>query len=471
MARPRSRARGPRPSRRLVTLSVAFGLFVLADLALFGWLIFRSLSQREIEQVLLETRREAEGLAAQLAETAAETGDLYTAVASQQETQTYIDSLPVQRKLVRSVRILDRQGQLVFESRTETVESTADAPGVGPADPDLGLGGPGISMDSPEVPLDGEVVTIVDPPRTVELEVPDIEVAIGELGTLVVGLSPVELSARIAVLRSHLIRQASVVAALTAALLAFAYAAIWWLSRRSHRLELQAAEAERLAYLGTLASGLAHEIRNPLNSLNLNMQMMQEEIAAGEAEGPTAGRLLAITRDEISRLERLVTDFLSYARPRTPDVSEVRPAELFERVREVLAGALQRQRARLDVEDATGGAVLSVDVSQLSQLLLNLVQNALAAAEDTGEPARILLRAVRRGTEVALEVHDRGPGIPEEARERIFDLFYSTRRGGTGLGLAIVRRIAQNHGGRVEVESEVGRGTVFRVWLPEGGVA
>ena len=471
MARPRPSARGPRPSRRLVTVSVAFGLFVLADLALFGWLIFRSLSQREIEQVLLETRREAEGLAAQLAETAAETGDLYTAVASEQETQTYIDSLPVQRQLVRSVRILDRRGQLVFESRTETVESTADAPGIAPADPDLALGGPEISLDNPEVPLDGEVATITGPPRTVELQVPDIEVAIGELGTLVVGLSPVELSARIEVLRSHLIRQASLVAALTAALLAFAYAAIWWLSRRSRRLELQAAEAERLAYLGTLASGLAHEIRNPLNSLNLNMQMMQEEIAAGEAEGPTTGRLLAITRDEISRLERLVTDFLSYARPRAPDIAEVRPAELFDRVRGVLAGALQRQRARLDVEDATDGAVLSVDVSQLSQLLLNLVQNALAAAEDAGLPSRILLRAVRHGTEVALEVHDQGPGIPEDARERIFDLFYSTRKGGTGLGLAIVRRIAQNHGGRVEVESELGKGTVFRVWLPEGGVA
>jgi len=464
MARPP--ARGPRPSRRVVTLSVAFGLFVLADLALFGWLIFRSLSQREIEQVLLETRREAEGLAAQLAETAEETGDLYTAVASEQETQTYIDSLPVQRRLVRSVRILDRDGQLVFQSQTETVESTADAPGIAPE-----AEGPDIALGSPEIPLGAEVVTIENPPRTVELQVPDIEVAIGELGTLVVGLSPVELSARIGVLRAHLIRQASLVAALTAALLAFAYAAIWWLSRRSRRLELQAAEAERLAYLGTLASGLAHEIRNPLNSLNLNMQMMQEEIAAGEAEGPTTGRLLAITRDEISRLERLVTDFLSYARPRAPDIAEVRPGELFDRVRGVLAGALQRQRARLDVEDATDGAVLSVDVSQLSQLLLNLVQNALAAAEDAGLPSRILLRAVRHGTEVALEVHDQGPGIPEDARERIFDLFYSTRKGGTGLGLAIVRRIAQNHGGRVEVESELGKGTVFRVWLPEGGVA
>jgi signal transduction histidine kinase len=94
------------------------------------------------------------------------------------------------------------------------------------------------------------------------------------------------------------------------------------LLRRSQRLEEKAAESERMAYIGTLASGLAHEIRNPLNSVNLNMQMLEEEL--GETGGtPTGTRLLSITRSEVGRLERLVTDFLSYAKPRTPDLEEL----------------------------------------------------------------------------------------------------------------------------------------------------
>ena len=111
-------------------------------------------------------------------------------------------------------------------------------------------------------------------------------------------------------------------------LLISAYVVVWLVLRRSQRLEVQAAEAERLAYLGTLASGLAHEIRNPLNSLNLNMQMLEEEIDE-HGSAPTGKRLLSITRSELSRLERLVTDFLAYAKPRPLELEEVpavRPA-------------------------------------------------------------------------------------------------------------------------------------------------
>ncbi len=451
MARSSPRARGAGIDRRLLVVSVAFGLFVLCDIVLFGWLIFRSLSQREIEQVLLETRHEAETLADQIAHQLAGRADLYTAIAVEHETQTYIDSIPRQRDIVRSVEIRDKQGRLVFQSRTDT--SAALAPEVGPL------------LENPEVPPDADVVHETHE-RSFPVEVPDIEVAIGDLGTLVIGISPEELSKRIGVLRRHLMQQTALVALLTVALLTTAYTAIWRLYQRSRRLEIQAVEAERLAYLGTLASGLAHEIRNPLNSLNLNMQMMQEEIASGQGEGPTAGRLLSITRSEISRLERLVTDFLSYARPRPPELEEVTPRELFERVREVLAGDLQNLGARLRLHHESDGARVRADVAQLTQLLLNLVQNGLAAAREGGHRPEIDLRARRRDGELVLEVEDNGPGVPDEERGRIFDLFYSTRKGGTGLGLAIVQRIAENHDGRVEVESEPGAGSVFRVVLP-----
>ena len=450
MPAPRRRpGRRSAADRRLLAISVGFGLFVLLDLVLFGWLLFRSLSQQEIERVLLETEREAQNLAEDIAGRLEGNPDLYTAVAESQETLVSIDKIPLQREIVGSIEVRDRQGRLVARSQ-RTTELVLE--------PDLVA-----VLESPELSPQRRELETLDGPT---VEVPDVEVAIGDMGTLIVGISPEALSQRIAVLQRHLMRQTAIVALLSLLLLAAAWALIWRLLQRARGLEAQAAEAERLAYLGTLASGLAHEIRNPLNALSLNMQMMQEEIATGQAEGPTTGRLLSITRSEIGRLENLVTGFLTYARPRPPEREVLAPAALFERVREVLAADLARLRARVDLRDETDGVRLLGDPAQLTQLLLNLVQNALAAAVDSGRAPWIELAAAVHDGEVALEVSDNGSGIAEEARERVFEVFYSTKKGGTGLGLAIVRRIAQNHGGRVEIESTPGEGATFRVLLP-----
>jgi signal transduction histidine kinase len=232
-----------------------------------------------------------------------------------------------------------------------------------------------------------------------------------------------------------------------------------------------------MAYIGTLASGLAHEIRNPLNSLNLNMQMLEEEMCepTGNEPAPAGRRLLQITRDEIGRLERLVTDFLSYARPRALELDEVEVSELLEQVRELLAREAKSRGVSLRVVDRSGGMKVRVDPAQIRQLLLNLSQNALAAVEDRSAP-RVVLEAEAaesrdgwgegREPGVELLVRDNGCGIPADEVERIFDIFYSTRKGGTGLGLAIVDRIARRHGGSVDVESAPGKGTTFRVLLP-----
>lgn len=443
--------------RRLLIASVVFGLFVLFDIALFGWLIFRSLSQREIERVLLETREEAETLAAQIARRAEKEGkDLYTAVALERETQTYIDSILRERSIVRNLEIRDSNGVLVFRMHSQTTPPVA--PGGAQTPPD---GPPELRLEGSEAP---EVETRVKD-FAAAFEVPDIEVPIGQFGKLQIGISPVELSERIEVLRQDLVRQAGLIALFTAVLLMTAYAAVWLLLKRSRRLELQAVEAERMAYIGTLASGLAHEIRNPLNSLNLNMQMLEEEIEEG-GSAPTGKRLLSITRSEISRLERLVSDFLAYAKPRPLEMEEMPAVRPLERVRELLAGEIQKRGARVEVEDRSGGARVRVDPAQMSQLLLNLAQNALAAAEEAGRSPVLELSVARHGSHVSLSVRDNGVGIPPEERERVFEIFYSTRKGGTGLGLAIVDRIARAHGGRVRMDSAVGEGTTVTVELP-----
>lgn len=450
-------------SRRLLIALLVFGLFVLFDVALFGWLIFRSLSEREVEKILLETRDDAVAVARQIAERAKqEGGDLYTAIALEHETQTFIDSVLKEREIVLTVEIRDADGTLVFRStKNTTIPIDGGADGV----PEL---------QSSEVPLpppsETSGVNRMEQERVLGETIEDIQVPIADLGSIQIGISPEELDQRVSVLRRELVAQTSVVGLVTMLLLMGGSLAFWLLFRRSRRLEEQAAEAERMAYIGTLASGLAHEIRNPLNSLNLNMQMLQEEVGGNGDRGATGSRLLSITRSEISRLERLVTDFLAYAKPRPLELEDVPAEELLDRVATLLAPEACRRGARIETEVVEEGVALRVDPSQIKQLLLNLAQNALAAIEETGRPGTLTLAARPAGTSVVLEVRDDGVGIPGPVKDKIFDLFYSTRKGGTGLGLAIAQRIVRDHGGTLDLESTPGVGTAITIALPAGRI-
>ncbi len=444
-------------SRRLrVTVSVLFGLFVLFDVALFSWLILNSLSQRELEKILVETQEEAEPLARQLMAKAEQLDqdDLFVVVSVAEETKKYLGTVLLEREIVHSVQIKKQDGTVVFEQSNQ--ESS-------PGEIQRPLGGS----------EGGGLQTALDVPRVERADLEaggdrqlkagyETEVPIGELGSLVIGVSEEVLLRRVGVLRRDLARQASVLGGITVALLGAAFATMLALFKRADRLEKQAEEAERMAMIGTLASGLAHEIRNPLNSLNLNMQMLGESRRRDGSEK----RLLSITRSEISRLENLVTDFLSYAKPRPIERQEIGAAELFERAAEVLSGQIRASGTEVSIRDETGGRGLAVDRDQMGQLLLNLMQNALAATAEVERAGRIELAARNAAAGVALEVGDNGCGIPEDEQPKIFDLFYSTRKGGTGLGLAIAERIARSHGAEIEAESIPGEGTTIRVLLP-----
>ncbi len=444
-------------SRRLAAGLAALLLFILLDIGLFGWLIFRSFSEREIQRVLLEARAEAESLARQIEDRAVrQGGDLYTVLAVEREVREVVDSVLAKRAVIHTFEIRDRDGVLVYSGSSEVSLERASE---------------GLIVEQGERRLPPELIVEERPPLTFDIALSDsnIDVPIGELGFLHIGLSRGEMSRRVAALRHELVRNTGLIALLTVMVLVLAYWMVWRLWRRGRRLEEQAREAERLAYVGTLASGLAHEIRNPLNSLSLNMQMLEEEAGAG-GDDPSRTRLLAMTRDEIARLERLVTDFLTYARPRRLDLEKLPPRRLLERCRDLLQAEAARRGARIEVEDRTGGALVRVDEAQLGQLFINLVQNALTAAEEAGRRPRIGLRARLAAGCVVFEVSDNGNGIPAEIRDRIFDLFYSSRKGGTGLGLAIVRRIAVAHGARLEVDSTAGEGTTVRLTLPADNV-
>jgi signal transduction histidine kinase len=434
-------ARPPRrTSRRFWIVAGLIGGFLVLDLAFFSWLIFQSLRQRELDRVLFEARQEAQQLAARLQSTADGTGgDLFTAVSLAQGTQGYIDEILRQRPIVQTVEITDRQGVLVMRQRRDPA-AAAEPPA--PA--------------TPRAP---------EPTLPEALESLEVTVPIGEYGSLRIGLSPTEMTRRLTELRRDLQQKTLTLGGLTFVLVAVAVAMIWVLIRRGERLEAQAAEAERLAYVGTLAAGLAHEIRNPLNSLNLNMQMLEEDLPPGGG-GEAGRRLLGVTRAEIARLERLVSEFLLYARPRPLQLAEVAAVDLLITARDVLAAEIARRGIALRLVDESEEALVRVDEEQIRQLMLNLLQNAIHATEGTGRRADILLLARRDGDRVELEVHDNGRGIPPAERSRIFDAFFSTRKGGTGLGLAIAERIARAHGGTLTCDSDFGFGSRFVLALP-----
>ncbi len=433
-------ARKTKRRRGLLWIAFFFALFVLADLGLFGWLIFRSLSQREINQVILEARTEAEVLAAQIAGEASRfERDLYTAVATQSETRSYIEDVLLQREIVEVAEVYDAEGRLVVRHRRSDTRRGDDAED---ATPDL-----------------DEVVT-----QRFQSSTPfeEVRVPVGDMGTFVIGLRRAEIEDRLGDLRTSLLRQASVIAVLTLLLFVVGYFLFVRLFRRSRQLEEQAAEAEQLALVGTLASGLAHEIRSPLNSLNLNMQMLEEDSSVAVADR----RLLHLTRSEIGRLERLVTDFLSFARPRSLDFETVPAIDLLRRAEDLVAARIRARGVSLEVVDHGDGARVDVDRAQIHQLLLNLIDNALEATLEGNAEPQVELEVESRSGRVLLSVTDNGCGMTSDQVERASEVFYSGRTGGTGLGLAIVQRIAADHDGALEIDSIPGEGTRVTLSLP-----
>jgi two-component system sensor histidine kinase PilS (NtrC family) len=225
------------------------------------------------------------------------------------------------------------------------------------------------------------------------------------------------------------------------------------------RMEEQVRRSDRLAAIGELAAGMAHEIRNPLASLSGSVKLLSEELRL-EGEGR---ELMGIVTREVGRLNALITDFLQYASPRPPQLRETSLRELLQETATLIGqtrGALWRIAVVAPGEDAFRA---EVDAQMIRQLLWNLTLNAMEAMPGGGT---VTVALAEEGEEVRIDVSDSGAGIAAGDLNKVFTPFYSTKEGGTGLGLAIVFKIVENHRGHIEVESTPGRGTTVRVALP-----
>jgi signal transduction histidine kinase len=418
--------------RQYALAAVVLAVFLLVSFGLFSTLLIRQLSRSYVEDTLLSGQAQAEQLARQVSGE----GSLYRVVEHRREELARVSSALARQQVVDSVSVFDDRGKLVYKTEITTEGLTGGFPD---AHTDL-------------APPSGEP-EVVETGRSYEIRVPA-----EDLGTVVYSLSKPALEARIAILRRKLLLHTALAGGVGLAVLVGAVMFIWHLIQRNAELERQRRLDEELASLGTLAANLAHEIRNPLNALSINLELLREDLGARPG-----AETVDMARREVSRLSRLVDDFLVYARPSAPTLEPVNGTELVAQVAQLLTPVCERAGVALHVDGHD--APLRVDRGQIEQVLVNLALNAVQALEG-GDRRELRLTCRPEAEHATLEVIDSGPGIPRADLGKVREAFFSLRKGGTGLGLAIADRIVQAHGGRLELGNRPEGGLAARIILP-----
>lgn len=233
-----------------------------------------------------------------------------------------------------------------------------------------------------------------------------------------------------------------------------------------NRLELQLRRADKLAALGTLAAGVAHEVKNPLHALSLNLHLLTQEVTAPERSDAEVAGYLNILRDEIQRIHRIVENFLRFARPPVPETKPIDLNGTIERVLSLVAFDAAARDVRIQTQLDPGLDSIPADDGQLCQVFLNVAINALQAMQPGGT---LTVRTRVDGPFVESLFKDTGAGIRPEHLPHLFDPYFTTRPGGVGLGLVIAHRIVEGHHGTIDVDSEPGSGTAVVIRLPRAG--
>jgi two-component system, NtrC family, sensor histidine kinase HydH len=243
-------------------------------------------------------------------------------------------------------------------------------------------------------------------------------------------------------------------------------------NRQLRRAEAEARRAERLAALGQLSAGLAHEIRNPLGVIKGSADMLTRKVAGSE---PLVAELAGYISSEVNRLNALVVRFLNFARPSKLELRPERIPEIVDRALEAATASFPNPDVKIERQYAANLPEIPADPQLCEQVFVNLITNALQAMQAQEAPMDKTLRLaiapeVSSGEPgVGVIVEDSGPGVPPELREQIFNPFFTSKKDGVGLGLSIVAKIVDDHRGTIRLENKTARGARFHVFFPQAG--
>ena len=226
-------------------------------------------------------------------------------------------------------------------------------------------------------------------------------------------------------------------------------------------LEDQTRRQEKLVAMGELASGVAHEIRNPINAIGMIAQRLNKEFKPAE-DTEEYSSITMILKDEVTRINKIITQFLNYAKPLEIQQQRINAKTFFDGIYQLFID--QSKLKKIDFEIIHDNSLkINIDPELMKQALLNVVQNAIDAVTDGG---KITIKYYKKEDNFIIVVEDNGTGIPEDRLKRIFDLYFTTKKDGNGLGLSISQKIISQHNGSIEVKSQINKGTIFKIKLP-----
>jgi signal transduction histidine kinase len=436
------KAKTPRESafrKELVWASVLFSFIFVAVIGLGSYIIIKDLGEKEVFHVLNKYSQELQTMMAKIPTTQSMKGYKQRKIVI-----TRLNQFLTEKKIFDSYALYDEKGRPVTKKDFLLQGSILGGSNVG-----QGLK-PGQSKVQYRHKIPIEVQVPIEP---------------GKMGKAILNVSEDVLAKQARQFRRQMIAKLVGLMGIILLLVVAAYLYILRVLRLSRRIEAEAQRQERLSYLGLLSSGLAHEIKNPLNSMQINLQMLMEDLESQGGQKEPLGLLTPISR-EVKRLEQLVNEFLLYARPMRPHLANVQIRQIFQGISTLVGEEAKRRGVNIEISCPSNLPAVLADDSLLRTALMNLVLNSIQAS---GKSGSVLMKAEAHDRHIVIEVSDTGPGIPPDRQGEIFQIFYTTKPGGTGLGLPIARRIFENHGGSLDYAGDGESGGRFRAILPLQG--
>ncbi len=443
-------------------VALYLGLF-LATLGLFGWYFMHDHQSVAIDRQVRAAHKFALDLSQRLGPQLAPEGaiDIPWSADRLDLLAAMIDDaardVPVVSRVVIQIAggetigpfVRNEDGRIVLLEDARAMRSRANL-----GDPEDSLRG----LDRAAVRLRGSL------PRAVAAPV------LGGVANLIALLDPKSIELSVIEIRWQALGKLAIVAVIAMLLGGIGFSYTFSLVRRTRRLTEESQRGKQLAQLGTLASGLAHEIRNPLNAMNINLELLEEDVASGRL-GAESLELLRASRSEVLRLEQLVKDFLAFARPRAVITEEIVPGELVADVVRFSRPEFAKAGVALELKHEDIAPTVRVDTGQLRQAILNVLSNALDASRSGGKVEVIVGPTVQGDAKIV--IRDEGEGIAPEDLGHIFEIFWSKKlkTPGSGLGLPIAIRAVEEHGGHIDVVSTPGQGSTFTIVLPPAAMS